>query len=497
MMLTAPFPYTGGKRRVAETVWERFGHVGRYIEPFAGSLAVLLANPQPPNIEVVCDLDCMIANFWRAIAADPEQVAHHADWPTFHTDLTARHKWLVNRRQLVQQNCNDDAEWFDPQVAGWWVWGISHWIGGGFCSGNSSSTQIPRVKHDRGGGSGVSAQRRNIPTEQIPRLDSRGGGQGVSVQRTTIPDAIPCVNHRAGSRGVSVQRQNIPEKRPHVSIRGGGQGVSAQRIEVPNKRPLVKPSGGGSGISVQRRSIPDKRPIVYDGDGGRGVSVQRKNIPSGKRPIVHHSGGGAGVSMQRQQIPHVNSSSGGRGVSVQRTPIRDIRPHVGHTGGGTGVSMQRSEFTSGINPEHRGERLVDWFTILATRLSKCVVLCRGWQSAVSPTMLGNTSTQETDTAIFLDPPYRTSGNRRAQSLYDSDFDGSSEDTARSSYDWAVENGDRYKIAYCCRVGDFPVPDGWTTTEKNMVGYRRNRSGDDQVMFSPRCRRLEHQMSMFD
>ncbi len=46
--LKAPFPWFGGKSRVAHLVWERFGDVGNYVEPFAGSLATLLGRPPRP-----------------------------------------------------------------------------------------------------------------------------------------------------------------------------------------------------------------------------------------------------------------------------------------------------------------------------------------------------------------------------------------------------------------------------------------------------------------
>jgi DNA adenine methylase len=49
--LQAPFPYFGGKSRVAEIVWARFGDVDNYVEPFFGSGAVLLARPQTGKIE--------------------------------------------------------------------------------------------------------------------------------------------------------------------------------------------------------------------------------------------------------------------------------------------------------------------------------------------------------------------------------------------------------------------------------------------------------------
>lgn len=32
--IPAPFPWFGGKRRVADVVWQRFGHVGNYVEAF-------------------------------------------------------------------------------------------------------------------------------------------------------------------------------------------------------------------------------------------------------------------------------------------------------------------------------------------------------------------------------------------------------------------------------------------------------------------------------
>jgi hypothetical protein len=65
--LKAPFPWFGGKSRVSDEVWERFGNVANYVEPFFGSGAVLLGRPHPPGIETVNDLDCMVANFWRAL----------------------------------------------------------------------------------------------------------------------------------------------------------------------------------------------------------------------------------------------------------------------------------------------------------------------------------------------------------------------------------------------------------------------------------------------
>ena len=134
--IKAPFPYFGGKSRIAAEVWQRFGDVPNYVEPFCGSCAALLARPHAPRIETVNDVDGMIANFWRALQADPDAVAHHADWPVNENDLHARHSWLVGQKETLQAQLDGDPGYYDAKIAGWWVWGISCWIGSGWCSGN-------------------------------------------------------------------------------------------------------------------------------------------------------------------------------------------------------------------------------------------------------------------------------------------------------------------------------------------------------------------------
>jgi len=124
--LVAPFPYFGGKRRVAAEVWSRFGNVRSYVEPFFGSGAVLLARPTPfSGVETVNDKDGLLCNFWRAVQADPAAVARHADWPVSECDLHARHLWLVERREDITGRLMADPAWSDAQAAGWWVWASS------------------------------------------------------------------------------------------------------------------------------------------------------------------------------------------------------------------------------------------------------------------------------------------------------------------------------------------------------------------------------------
>ena len=76
--LAAPFPYFGGKSGACEQVWQAFGAVDNYVEAFAGSAAMLLGAPDGKRIETINDADGFVANFWRAIAQDPEAVANSA-----------------------------------------------------------------------------------------------------------------------------------------------------------------------------------------------------------------------------------------------------------------------------------------------------------------------------------------------------------------------------------------------------------------------------------
>jgi hypothetical protein len=128
--LKSPYPYFGGKGRVADIVWSGFGKVNNYVEPFCGSLAVLLANPSPAKIETVNDIDHFIVNFWRAVSNNPEGVAKYADYPVQEAELHARHKWLISAiTEDFKTKINSDPDFYDLKIAGWWIWGIGASIG--------------------------------------------------------------------------------------------------------------------------------------------------------------------------------------------------------------------------------------------------------------------------------------------------------------------------------------------------------------------------------
>jgi len=130
--LRAPFPWFGGKSRAAHLIWERLGQVPNYIEPFAGSMAVLLGRPHDPDVETINDKDAYVANFWRAVPAESREVAAWATRPVIEADLHARHNRLV-ANYFFRERIFTEPEYFDSKVAGWWVWGIALWIGSGWC----------------------------------------------------------------------------------------------------------------------------------------------------------------------------------------------------------------------------------------------------------------------------------------------------------------------------------------------------------------------------
>lgn len=166
--LAAPFPYFGGKKFAAEKVWGTLGDPMNYVEPFAGSVAVLLARPTAGKKETINDLDGFVANFWRAVSFDPDAVAYYADWPCNEIDLEARHAWLVNRSERLRWQM-EDPDFYDAKIAGWWCWGMCIWIGTGWCSGKG-----PHISN------GV----RLFDTRQFPHLSN--AGQGINLTLSAV-----------------------------------------------------------------------------------------------------------------------------------------------------------------------------------------------------------------------------------------------------------------------------------------------------------------------
>jgi DNA adenine methylase len=234
--LKAPFPWFGGKSTVAQVVWDRLGNVSNYIEPFFGSGAVLLARPHPPRIETINDKDCYVANFWRAMKNDPAAVAEFADWPVNEADLHARHKWLVLSETAgnFRDRMMSDPDYFDAKVAGWWVWGLCQWIGGGWCT----------------------AGHRGVRVRSRPQVtDSANGVHKMKLQMREC--------------GAELNGKGIHVKRPQLS----GHAQRGVHRRVKQQLPDLSGDSGASGRGVHR-----KRPSLTDGNGGGG---HKGVIPSG------------------------------------------------------------------------------------------------------------------------------------------------------------------------------------------------------------------------
>lgn len=230
MKLKAPFPWFGGKSRVAAQVWERFGNVPNYVEPFFGSGAVLLGRPHAGGLETVNDKDGFVANFWRAIKTDPEKTAAFADNPVFENDLHARHSWLVAQKEDLVARLEGDAEFFDAKIAGWWAWGICCWIGGEFCSGI---------------GPWVSIDGKLVKTgvaEDPERSRVHSTGKGLGIDRKRIEG-----NHLKGVTSVGVERRRV-----HTTY---GQGVNRRLLAMGDSGKGLTAKIIAGGISRRRNRL--------------------------------------------------------------------------------------------------------------------------------------------------------------------------------------------------------------------------------------------------
>ena len=166
--LQAPFPYFGGKMQVSDIVWKYLGQPAHYIEPFFGSGAVLLARPNynpEKHTETINDKDGFVANVWRSIQFSPDEVAKWCDWPVNHADLIARKNELIKNEPNLLKNLCSDPNWHDPIMAGYWIWGISCWIGSGWPNRSQRRPNIAK------GGTGVHSQRvRGLKRPAVSRI---------------------------------------------------------------------------------------------------------------------------------------------------------------------------------------------------------------------------------------------------------------------------------------------------------------------------------------
>lgn len=176
-------------------MWKRFGNVPNYVEPFAGSLAVMLNRPHEAKTESVNDIDCYLANFWRALKHNPAGLTEWADDPVNEADLHARHLWLLNRSEF-RQNMKTDPDFFDVKIAGWWVWGICQWIGSGWCDsknyydvGDSLPPASQQLPHLVDAGMGI-----HRPSQKRPHMGN--AGMGIHRPKNNLHDYMHSLSER-------------------------------------------------------------------------------------------------------------------------------------------------------------------------------------------------------------------------------------------------------------------------------------------------------------
>ncbi len=257
--MKAPFPWFGGKSRAASMIWERLGNVPNYVEPFAGSLATLLARPHSPGTETVNDLDCYLSNFWRSIAHAPDEVARHADWPVNEADLMARHRWLMQQSEF-RAKMKADAGYFDAKVAGWWVWGLCSWIGSGWCVQRRNGNQPEQIPHLGNAGRGIN--------RKLPHLGD--AGRGINRKLPHLGDA---------GRGIMDLFNQLSERLRRVRVAcGEWDRVLGESVTIKH---------GLTGVVLDPPYGDDEHSVTYSAQSSDVATVVREwALANGENPMM-------------------------------------------------------------------------------------------------------------------------------------------------------------------------------------------------------------------
>ena len=293
MTLAAPFPYFGGKRRAAPRIWRALGDPSGYVEPFAGSAAVLLARSPftGRRVETLNDADGWLVNAWRAIQLSPDEVARHAWGPVAEIDYHARLAWLQQRRtpDLVAW-LEGDPEAHDAKAAGWWLYVLACGIGDPFGPGpwRVVDSHLRKLPHLGNAGQGVN--------RELPHLGNAGRGQLEAYMRQ-LSDRLRRVRITCGSW----ERVVTPSA---IRSGTGGDGSRAIFLDPPyaTSGDLYAESSEGIAEAVRAWCLtaPRELRIILCGYDSEHDAL----LTHGWSVIEGKAGGGAGYS--------VNSANGRR-----------------------------------------------------------------------------------------------------------------------------------------------------------------------------------------
>lgn len=156
-----PFAYYGGKTKLAPRIVSLLPPHRCYVEPFAGSLAVLLAKRRAPH-EVVNDLDGHVVNFWRQLRDRPDELERLCALTPY-----ARDEFIA----CADLDIDDDLE----RARRWWVRVTqayvrlqrSGWSTGVSRSGSRAATSIAYV----GRFAEVAERLRTVAVENRPAIE--------------------------------------------------------------------------------------------------------------------------------------------------------------------------------------------------------------------------------------------------------------------------------------------------------------------------------------
>ncbi|BAQ42616.1 DNA methyltransferase [Pseudomonas aeruginosa] len=82
-------PWIGGKRRLADRIFQLFPRHSCYVEPFAGGAALFFLRPVPAEVEVLNDVNGDLVNLYRV-------VQHHLE------EFVRQFKWALSSRQVFK-----------------------------------------------------------------------------------------------------------------------------------------------------------------------------------------------------------------------------------------------------------------------------------------------------------------------------------------------------------------------------------------------------------
>ena len=328
-----PWPWFGGKADAASLVWEALGDVEHYVEPFAGSLAVLLRRPHPCNrtyfSETVNDMDGLLCNAWRSIQLSPDETAEAASYPVCEADLHARHLAIVRWRETHElEHLMGDPTFHDPVMAGWWIWGCSCWIGGGWCDGTGAwiADEHGRLVRQTNQKTGVS--------RTLPHMGD--DGQGVNRPQAREPGVSRTLPHM-GNNGQGVNHPGAREP-----------GVESDQEYHPMTMPEVR--RWFAFLSARLRHVR-----ILNGDWSRattGAVTKTISVRSGK--------GFAGVFLDPPYSTEVRS--GGLYAEESGTVAHDVRAWCVVNGNDPNLRIVLAGFnTEHVDLEALGWRCVPWF----------------------------------------------------------------------------------------------------------------------------------------